>query len=58
MYCRERSVGIVAVLVCFLFTSSIMAPRGSKDITIQNSQVREVHAIDTHWYLKYYDINE
>jgi hypothetical protein len=35
-----------------------MAPRGYRDVTIDNGRVREVHAIDEHWYMEYYGIAE
>ena len=35
-----------------------MVPRGWRDIQIQNTQVREVHAIDTHQFVEFYDIAE
>jgi hypothetical protein len=33
-----------------------MAPRGYRDVTIENGRVREVHAIDQHQYVEYYNI--
>lgn len=33
-----------------------MALRSYQDITIENNRVREVHAIDQHWYVEFYNI--
>jgi hypothetical protein len=33
-----------------------MAPRGYRDVTIENNRVREVHAIDQYRYVEFYDI--
>jgi hypothetical protein len=35
-----------------------MVPRGDRDIQIQNGRVCEVHAIDTHQVVEFYDIAE
>jgi hypothetical protein len=35
-----------------------MAPRGWRDIQIQNGRVREVHTIDNHRFVEFYDIAE
>jgi hypothetical protein len=35
-----------------------MVLRGWRDIQIQNDRVHEVHAIDTHWFVEFYDIGE
>jgi hypothetical protein len=35
-----------------------MEPRGYQDVTIENGRVSQVHAIDQHWYVEYYDIAE
>jgi hypothetical protein len=35
-----------------------MAPRGYRDITVENGQVWEVHVIDHNHYVEVYDIAE
>jgi hypothetical protein len=38
--------------------SPVMAPRGYRDITVENGQVWEVHVIDHNHYVEVYDIAE
>jgi hypothetical protein len=35
-----------------------MAPRGYRDVTVENGRVREVHVIDQNRYMEVYDIAE